>query len=139
MSSDWRSQEAMNRVIESSYLAQLNNAWTSQALSISNLRWLAVAGTFCNNPVRNAGSNTGCRSSNPYSDGIVCQDSALFNLTGRDLPSDRWNGLYAHTSDSLIFGATLFAGCNASNFPSLSAPLPQSDLVQRLRSFINSQ
>jgi uncharacterized protein (TIGR03437 family) len=140
MASDWRSQQSTNTVTESAYLYQLNNAWTTGTLPVPNLHWLAVAGTFCSNPVRNAALNTGCRNSNPYSDGIVCADSADFNLAGMNLPTVRWNSPgYAHTNDKLFLGATLFDGCDAQYFTALDTPSAQSDLIQQLRSFISAQ
>ena len=140
MSSDWRSQQAKNSVVESTYLYQLNSAWTAKALPAPNLHWLAAAGTFCSNPVRNVISNTGCRDSSPYNDGIVCADSADFNLTGINLPTVRWNNpAYAHTNDIMLFGATLFGGCNALNYPALDQPPHPSPLLQELRDFINAQ
>jgi hypothetical protein len=144
MASDWRSRQSTNVVLESPYLLQLNNAWTTRALPTANLHWLAVAGTFCPNPIRNSLFNTGCRDSNPYNDGIVCADSANFNLGGMNLPTVRWNSsAYAHTNDKGFSGATLFDGCNALNYTPLYAPPlyapSQSDLVQQLRIFINAQ
>ena len=70
-----------------------------------------------------------------------CADSADFNLVGMNLPTVRWNSpLYAHTNDTLLFGATLFSPqCNALNFTPLYTPAAQSDLIQELKTFINAQ
>jgi hypothetical protein len=113
--------------------------WTTKALSAQPLHWLAVAGTFCANPIRDSLLNTGCRNANPYNDGVVCADSASFNLGGVNLPTARWNGSeYAHTNGT-PFGLTLFDGCNDENRAALDTPSPQSDLIQQLRNFINAQ
>jgi hypothetical protein len=137
MSSDYRSQQSTNTVIESTYLYQLNTAWTTRALPSGTLPWLAVAGTFCANPIRNADANTGCRDANPYNDAVVCSDSATFNMNGLNLPSLRWTGSYAHTHNSLL---NVFdpAGCNVLTVTPLDAPLPYDPLVQTVKSFINA-
>ena len=84
-------------------------------------------------------SNTVCRDSSPYNDGVVCADSANFNLSGLNLPTLHWNSpSYAHTNQT-PFGITLFSPCNSQHYMGLDTPTPQSDLIQQLRSFINAQ
>jgi pimeloyl-ACP methyl ester carboxylesterase len=140
MTSDYRSQQAQNTVLESPYLLQLNNAWTTHALPAPNLQWLAIAGTFCSNPIRDSVFNTGCRDVNPYNDGAVCADSATFILAGINQPTVRWSSpLYAHTNDpSLNFLAP--AGCNdVQNYSPLFQPPVPSPLLQELVAFINAR
>ena len=142
MTSDWRSAQAKNEVFQSTYLYQLNSAWTSKPLATSPLPWLAVAGTSCSNPIRDSVLNTGCRDSSPYSDGVVCADSSSFNITGTNLPTVRWSGQeYSHTHASILntpVSGSLFGGCNMLNYTPIYQPTAPSDLLQELQGFINS-
>jgi uncharacterized protein (TIGR03437 family) len=87
--------------------------------------WLAASGRFCATGVR---GQTGCRDANLRNDGVVCDDSAAYNIEtpAGTAPSRRWqdpSALYAHTSNpfaALIFGCAAQLGVNLT----LSDPPP---------------
>jgi uncharacterized protein (TIGR03437 family) len=144
MASDFRSQEANNVVVQSDYLRALNDAWTGSSLAAPPHQWLAVSGTFCPNPLRSFDpfGNAGCPDSNPYNDGVVCDQSARFRLAGKNLPTSTIAASdFAHTKASIasVIGGSLFEGCDwtASGQPySLFEPPQNSEVFNALISFI---
>jgi len=145
MSSDYRTQEATRTVVESQYLYALNSSWTASSFPTAPQQWLAVSGTFCSNPLRGFGntSNAGCPDYNPLNDGVVCDQSARFGLSGMNLPTSTLAASdFAHTKSSIasLIGGSLFQGCDwtTPGLPySLFEPPQGSDVLNALVSFIN--
>ncbi len=111
MDGNWRNLTAGMPQL-SSYLTDITNRWRNTAFPGMGT-WLAATGRFCGNATR---GSTGCRDANPRSDGVVCDDSAAYNITtpAGTAPSRRWqdpSNVYAHTSSQ--FGFLIF-GCNAT-------------------------
>jgi pimeloyl-ACP methyl ester carboxylesterase len=93
--------------------------------------WHAISGRYCNDPIRTSVSlqDYGCPNYNPWSDGIVCDQSSRYQLPNFNDPnaqrvvaveavthtrwlkgpdtSDAFNG-YAHTTSSIMCGSGLF-------------------------------
>ena len=86
------------------YLSDLNRRW-GKAVFSPPLNWLAISGTFCDRPIREAPpfTNEGCPDSNPNNDGVVCQVSAEDQIAMSNRPTDLYadNG-FAHTNESLM-------------------------------------
>ena len=111
MDGNWRSQPGS--VVLSSYLLSLTNQWSAYGFPGSGRTWLAASGRACSIPTRLA---TGCRDQNPYSDGVVCQDSAAYNVitSAGTQPNYSWadpNGAYYHSSS----GFTALILCKTSD------------------------
>jgi uncharacterized protein (TIGR03437 family) len=146
MASDFRSQQANNMVVESSYLLSLNNAWRASSFTAGPIQWLAVSGTFCHDPLRSfdALGNAGCPDSNPDNDGVVCDQSARFRLAGKNLPTSTLAASdFAHTKDQLasLIGGSLFQNCNwtTPGTPyALFEPPQNSDVLNAVVAFINA-
>jgi uncharacterized protein (TIGR03437 family) len=109
MDGNWRSQPGS--IVLSNYLLSLTNQWSAYGFPGSGRTWLAASGRARNIPTR---WTTGCRDQNPYNDGVVCQDSAAYNVStsAGTQPNDSWadpNGAYVHSFSSftaLILGPT---------------------------------
>lgn len=142
MDGNWRSKQAQGVVVLSDYLLNLTNQWGNSAFPGNNRVWLAASGRSCSNPIRNLDNTTGCRDSNPYSDGVVCDDSATYwvNTAAGTRPSRYWQdpgGIYVHSHDS----ATGFILCGNSGDdtrnPLLSNPPVFGPLFSALKETIN--
>jgi uncharacterized protein (TIGR03437 family) len=101
MYGDWRA--IPNSVRFSGYLLSLTNQWSSQNFPGSGGTWLAASGRAYSDPKR---GSSGCRDQNPYSDGVVCDDSAQYNVSTSSgtQPSDRWSDpdrAYVHSQSGL--------------------------------------
>src|SRR5262249_7530152 len=81
MDGNWRIYQTQNQIKLSDYLNSLTTLWSSTSYPGSGGRWLAASGRSCSNPIRTFDSSTGCRDSNPYSDGVVCNDSATYSVS----------------------------------------------------------
>ena len=97
MDGNWRSQPGS--IALSSYLLSLTNQWSAFGFPGSARTWLAASGRACSTPTR---LGTGCRDQNPYSDGVVCQDSAAYSVTtsAGTQPNYSWadpTGVYVHS------------------------------------------
>ena len=77
MDGNWRSQPGS--VALSNYLLSLTNEWSAAGFPGSSRIWFAASGRAVSPSTRLLGI-TGCRDQNPYSDGVVCQDSASYNV-----------------------------------------------------------
>jgi hypothetical protein len=149
MNGDWRSQQGTNTVILSPYLLALTNQWTSTLFPGESAAWLVAAGRSCSNPKRptSSTSSTGCRDISPFSDGVVCYDSAAFNLNvpPEASPNLFWNdpeGIYVHASGGIggFFGVTVLCPTSqdSPNNPPLYDPPVNGSLFQALRTLINA-
>jgi len=127
MDGNWRSQQSSNTVVLSQYLLSLTNQWPSSSYPGSTGLWLAASGRSCSNPLRTINSTTGCRDRNPYSDGVVCDDSATYfvSTASGTGPNRYWQDpsqIYVH-SNSGWGGGTSFVLCGNSGSPTLNPPL----------------
>jgi pimeloyl-ACP methyl ester carboxylesterase len=139
MDGNWRSQPGS--IALSSYLLSLTNQWSAYGFPGSGRTWLAASGRACNVPTR---LTTGCRDQNKYSDGVVCQDSAAYNVStsAGTLPNQSWadpNGVYYHSSS----GFTALILCNTSGldptryFPLYDPPPTPGGLFGMLTTVLN--
>ncbi len=144
MDGNWRSQQSSNTPVLRPYLTDLTNRWVGENYPGDAGAWFAASGRSCENPLRNLDSTTGCRDANPFSDGVVCQDSASFSWLNSPLaarPSRAWNDpsrIHVHTN---TFWGSLGSGfvlCGAdTQYPSLANPPVFGPLFQEIREFIN--
>jgi pimeloyl-ACP methyl ester carboxylesterase len=148
MDGNWRSQQATNSVVLSqTYLLPLTNRWAASGFPGGSGVWLAASGRQCSNPIRNLnlGAPTGCRDSNKYSDGVVCNDSAIYNLSTPvgTSPSVLWQDpsqMYVHTNAAWGLGAS-FVLCGNSGNPTINPPLsdpPPGPLLSQITGVINA-
>jgi len=139
MYGDWRSQPGT--VVLSSYLLSLTNQWSAYGFPGSGRTWLAASGRACPIPTRLA---EGCRDQNPYSDGVVCQDSAAYyvSTSAGTQPNQSWadpNRAYFHSSN--VF--TTLVLCNTSGldptryFPLYDPPPTPGGLFGMLTAVLN--
>src|ERR1035441_7356767 len=144
MWSDYRTQQAQNVVIESSYLLGLNQRWGATSISGGLQAWLAASGTFCKDPARSVLNPVGCPNNSPSSDGVVCDQSARFllnvpaNIPTRTQSSD----FYAHTSSlgtRYVNGLTLLCTTQSQSpiYIPLYDPPASSTLIATIRSLLN--
>lgn len=125
MDGNWRSQQATNTVVLSPYLYSQTNLWPSASYPGSGGSWLAASGRSCSNPIRTINTTTGCRDKNPYSDGVVCDDSATYFIstpTGT-APNQYWQDpgqIYVHSNNGW---GTSFVLCGNSGNPAINPPL----------------
>lgn len=109
MYGDWRSQPGT--IVLSSYLLSLTNQWSGSGFPGNSRTWLTASGRAISIPTR---LGEGCRDQNPFSDGVVCQDSAGYNVNtaAGTRPNFAWadpNAVYVHSFSgltSLILGNT---------------------------------
>ena len=129
----------------SSYLLPFTQSWQGGSFPGTNGYWFASAGQSCSNPLR-SGTTSGCRDSSPLSDGVVCADSAAYNIvnsgpTGPVTPTP-WsdsNRQYVHSNAGLGI-ATSFVLCgNGANTRLLSDPRPDDALFQTIVAVINGR
>jgi pimeloyl-ACP methyl ester carboxylesterase len=139
MEGNWRSQPGS--IVLSSYLLSLTNQWSAYGFPGSGRTWLAASGRACNIPTR---LTTGCRDQNKYSDGVVCQDSAAYNVStsAGTQPNQSWadpNGAYYHSSS----GFTALILCDTSGlnptryFPLYDPPPTPGGLFSYLTAVLN--
>jgi len=136
MYGDWRLQPGS--VVLSSYLLSLTNQWSAYGFPGSGRTWLAASGRACSIPAR---LGEGCRDQNPYSDGVVCQDSAAYSVSTASgtLPNYFWSdpsGVYVHSYS----GFTSFILCNTSDqtrYLPLWNPPPTGALFITLTTILN--
>jgi len=127
MDGNWRSQQSTNTVVLSPYLLSLTNQWPSTSYPGSAATWLAASGRSCSNAARTIDPTTGCRDRNPYSDGVVCDDSATYFVstpTGT-APNQYWQDpsqIYVHSNSVWGIGTALVL-CGNSGNPALNPPL----------------
>jgi uncharacterized protein (TIGR03437 family) len=146
MDGNWRSQQLSNPPYRlSPYLDLLTNQWPSTQYPGNSGRWLAASGRSCKNPTRTFNSTTGCRDSNPSSDGVVCDDSAAYNTNTApgSAPSQYWRDpgeIYVHSNDKGGWGTSLIlcgnSGDKVTN-PPLSDPAPNGSLLRAIKELIN--
>jgi pimeloyl-ACP methyl ester carboxylesterase len=143
MSSDWRTYQASNQVVESSFLLGLNSTWGATTVGRPPLKWLAIAGTFCGaaagdqiRSIVGSGPNEGCPDKYPYSDGVVCQVSAWLSLAmPKNTPSDYYSdGTFAHADATLLcFWSKALGSYNVLYKPPMNSPL-----LAKIRSFLSA-
>ena len=142
MDGNWRSKQSQNIVVLSDYLLGLHNQWSNGAFPGTNRTWLAASGRSCSDPTRYLDASTGCRDRNPYSDGVVCDDSATLNMntSNGSKPNRYWQdpgGIYVHSHD----WGTSFVLCgnsgDATRYPLLSNPPAPGPLFTAIREAIN--
>lgn len=135
---NWRSQQASNTVVLSQYLSALRTKWAAGNFPGFGGVWLAASGRSCSNATRLINSSTGCRDRNPFSDGIVCDDSAAYFGQSANKPTTLWQDpgqVYVHSNSTIgsIGSSLILCGNNGQN-PSLSNPLltgPLFDVIKR--------
>lgn len=142
MDGNWRSRQSEGIGVMSAYLFSLTNRWGSLEFPGNNRLWLAASGRSCSNPVRNLDTSTGCRDANPFSDGVVCDDSATYwvNTAGVTRPTRLWQDpgrIYVHSHNS----ATSLILCGNSGDPTrhplLSDPPAFVPLFNAIKEAIN--
>jgi uncharacterized protein (TIGR03437 family) len=140
MDGNWRSQQASNTVVLSPYLLSLTNQWPSSSYPGSGGLWLAASGRSCSNAIRTINSTTGCRDRNPFSDGVVCDDSATYSIStaAGTTPNRYWQDpsqIYVHTNNG--FGASLILCGNDGQKPTLSNPPSFGPLFAAIKGLVN--
>jgi pimeloyl-ACP methyl ester carboxylesterase len=148
MDGNWRSQQTQNRVALSSYLTSLTSQWNGLAYPGVDGAWLAASGRSCSDPTRYGNASTGCRDENPFSDGVVCDDSASYNVvptqwalspTGTR-PNRLWRDpgqIYVH-SHSWATGLVLCGSPgNPASYPLLSNPPTYGPLFAAIKETLN--
>jgi hypothetical protein len=100
MEGNWRSHP--NSVALSPYLVALTNQWATKGFPGSGGTWLAASGRAYSDPRR---AGTGCQDQSPFSDGVVCADSAEYNVNTPvgSQPNDKWQDperTYVHSHSS---------------------------------------
>ncbi|MBI4469798.1 MAG: hypothetical protein HY650_10820, partial [Acidobacteria bacterium] len=144
MASNFRSRQDEDMVVLSEYLSDLNSRWGLAHLP--QLKWLAAAGTFCDNPRRRPALGLdllcllqGCRDSSPLSDDLICEDSALFKLVLSNSPTDYFsNRGYVHTHTAAgLQGLSLMCSADKLSTQSLDSPGVRSLLIMDVVRFIN--
>ena len=145
MDGNWRSQQASNTVVLSPYLYTLTTLWPAASYPGSGGSWLAASGRSCSNPVRTIDTTTGCRDKNPYSDGVVCDDSATYftSTPSGTAPTLYWQDpgqIYVHSNAAWGIG-TSFVLCGNSGNPTVNPPLSNppvfGPLFATIKGFIN--
>jgi uncharacterized protein (TIGR03437 family) len=136
MSGDWRSQPGS--IVLSTYLSSLTKQWSAYGFPGGSGRtWFAASGRAVSTPSR---LGTGCRDQNPYSDGVVCQDSAGYNVStsAGTQPNSTWadpNAAYVHSTSgwtALILGDT-----SNMKYMKLWDPPPAGALFNTLTAVLN--
>ena len=123
---NWRSRQASNTVVLSQYLDALKTKWAAGNFPGFGGVWLAASGRSCSTPARLISPSTGCRDKNPFSDGIVCDDSASYFGETANKPTALWQDpgqVYVHSNSTFgsLGSALILCGNNGQN-PSLSNP-----------------
>ncbi len=126
----------------SPFLRDLRSAWSISQVSGN---WLAVSGRSCSNPIRNMGTpENGCRANSmPFSDSVVCADSAGLLFPGAGMtPTSTYTdmlGQYQHAVD-VGFSSTLNVLCGNTNprKQTLTDPVVGSPLFNQIRDFLNA-
>src|ERR1039457_6825784 len=139
MDGNWRIQQSTNSVVLSPYLLSLTNQWPSTSYPGSPGLWLAASGRSCSNAVRTINATTGCRDRNPYSDGVVCDDSATYSISTASGTSPNWywqdpSQIYVHTNNG--FGSSLILCGNDGQKPTLSNPPSFGPLFAAIKGLI---
>lgn len=140
MDGNWRSQQATNTVVWSDYLTSLSSQWSSAGYPGWNGLWLAASGRSCSSPRRTINPTTGCRDRNPFSDGVVCDDSASYNIAtpSGTAPNRYWRDpseIYVHSNDWRGWGTSLIL-CGNSGNPTTNPPLSNPPVIGSLFSAI---
>jgi type II secretory pathway pseudopilin PulG len=144
MNGNWRVWQDRNEVQLSPYLEDLRTAWNQGSFPGATSRWLAASGRSCANAVRALNPSTGCRDANPFSDGVVCEDSAIYQTAAPmpTKPTDYWQDpdrQYVHTTS----GGGLFAGtilcANSGRNPTLVDPPPGGTLFAAIRDVLEGR
>jgi pimeloyl-ACP methyl ester carboxylesterase len=143
MDGNWRSQQAQNLVVLSPYLNSLTNQWRSTGVPGNSAIWLAASGRSCSSPSRSINATTGCRDRNPFSDGVVCDDSASYSVsaaTGTQ-PNQYWQDpgqIYVHSNSGLgAFGSSFILCGNNGQNPTLVNPPSFGPLFAAIKGAIN--
>ena len=104
IASDLRTSPGQVLYPDNQYLPDLNTRWDHAVFS-PPLNWLAISGTYCDQPKREVppGTNEGCPDSNPNNDGVVCQVSAEDQTAASNRPTELYADKdFAHTNESLM-------------------------------------
>jgi pimeloyl-ACP methyl ester carboxylesterase len=139
----------------SDYLRGLTSAWSTatQVPSWGPVYWLAISGSYCSGPIRVLATNSGCPDYNPWSDGIVCDQSARYQLPDpengwpsipaavdvatRALPGNAPTNSYAADYFAHTTTAIMCAGFTSPN-PVLFNPSLYSDVMNEVVAAIES-
>jgi uncharacterized protein (TIGR03437 family) len=127
MDGNWRTHQSTNSVVLSQYLFSQTNQWPSISYPGSPGLWLAASGRSCSNATRTINPTTGCRDQNPFSDGVVCDDSATYFVStpSGTAPNRYWQDpgqIYVHSNYGWGIG-TSFVLCGNSGSSAVNPPL----------------
>lgn len=127
MDGDFR--DPSGSIILSQYLYNLTQSWAGRGYPGTTSVWLAAAGQSCSDKTRPWfwNNNKGCADNAPYSDGVVCSQSATYRVTtlSSAYPTSTWTDperRYVHTNAGGAWGG-LAVLCGNSGDSLLSPPL----------------
>lgn len=139
MASQYRVRQDDNIVIVSTFLQNMVEDW-DETFQGRPGQWLAAAGTsctddrFCEWNAIDRSVDQGCRDDSSTSDGVVCSQSALYQITPSRLPSSRWSDAnYSHTDNN----ASWLVMCGGGGLHPLFNPPANGTLVRTIRDLIN--
>jgi pimeloyl-ACP methyl ester carboxylesterase len=124
------------RVATSQYLYNLNTKWSTMSFVGKPRYWMAAGGRSCSDAVRGV-STLGCPTSNGFSDGVVCDQSARHVFDAPNAPNDRWEDVsraYGHISSSTSWVVL----CSTSNAIPLFNPTASGTLFTKIKEVINA-
>ena len=144
MAGNWRAIQPNGWPALSNYLYSSTQAWQSGSFPGASGSWLASYGRSCQNPIRNLDSTTGCQDASPRSDGVVCADSASYNVAApsQARPTLTWfdpNYNYFHSNAGLGIATSFVLCASGANVNLLSNPPKEDTLFQTIVSTINAR
>jgi pimeloyl-ACP methyl ester carboxylesterase len=144
MDGNWRTMQVNQWPALSGYLWGMTQSWQSGSFPGTNGFWLAASGRSCSNPKRTTDSSTGCQDSAAYSDGVVCAQSAGYDITDQIgiAPNLRWPDPYAryvHSTAAWGLGTELLFCPNDQTEYVLSDPPIFDDLFITLVAMLNGR
>ncbi len=139
MDGNWRQQQQSNTPVLSSYLSAIQNQWNVGSFPGSGDVWFSASGRSCANPLRSLNSS-GCRDRSPFSDGVVCDDSASYFGSAANKPTELWQDpgqIYVHTNSAGgAIGSGLILCSNDGRSPSLGNPPAFGPLFDAIRNVL---
>ena len=144
MEGNWRNLQPNGWPWLSPYLRPATQTWQAGSFPGTAGFWLAAGGRSCPQPIRVGDSTTGCQDSRALSDGVVCFDSAGYNIstpsgTG---PSYVWSDPgqnYVHSNAGLGVATSEVLCGNSPNSNLLSNPPTNDSLFQTLITTISGR
>lgn len=128
-----------NAVLRSQFLRDLRQAWDRSQLGD---KFFVAGGRACSTQTRSNGTSTnGCRANNPYSDGVVCDDSASLVYPDSNLwPTYQYydsQQMFRHASDIGFWGGNVLCP-TGSNTQNIVDPDTSTDLFTELERFLRA-